>query len=135
MPKYNSDMPWNELMIARFQERKNPGMQEVLAPMEHQAYARERVSENPLLAAVYPGLEAGYQTLKATGLMKLISPEDDMSTHASLDQLIGTWKGTQEGLRDFLTRLNEVTNKLYHPHQPEEVASPFYKNPFPDTTK
>lgn len=138
MANYSSDMPWQDLISARYRESKNPEMQAKLAPMEHQAYAREAVSKNPLLAIAYPGMEAGYQLMKATGLMDKIAGTDEMTTPASLDQLIATWNGTKEGLSEFLKSLYHTSKTLPNNNQVasnEQVVSPFYQDPFPDTTK
>jgi hypothetical protein len=65
----------------------------VLAPAEHEAFAREWAEESPLLAslALVPGIPV-YQGAKLLG----IRGKD--TTPASFDQLKGSYRGLLEGL-------------------------------------
>ena len=96
---------WEELYLERLANRGNPQMQEQLAPQEHRAWAREKVQENPFNALAYGILPLGYQASKILGL----GEKDDMTTPASLNQLIESYKGVGDGLYGNFQALN---NKL-----------------------
>jgi hypothetical protein len=66
--------------------------QDLIAPYEHRAYAREIVKENPLFALGLFGAIPGYQAAKVTGLQKTRSKP-------SMEQMIQAYKGLFEGLR------------------------------------
>jgi len=69
----------------------NPAQQIELAPLEHRAFAREVVAENPLMAiSLLFGIPA-YQVAKRLGLRPNATP-------ASQEQLIQGYKGLGEGL-------------------------------------
>lgn len=60
-------MKHQELLTLR-QHNTAPGVQEILAPYEHRAFAREEVEENPLKALPLLFMIPGYQGAKALGL-------------------------------------------------------------------
>lgn len=93
-------MPWHELYALRLTNRGNQQAQQVIAPFEHMAYAREQVRENPLTAPVWGLMPAGYQAYKALGG----GAQDDMTTPASLDQATAGMKGVWQGLSDALLK-------------------------------
>ena len=69
---------------------------QLLAPFEHQAFAREWTRENPLLAV--PSLGVGiplYQILKSLNIL----PQDQNTTPPSLDQLFAGYRGMFQGLK------------------------------------
>jgi len=67
----------------------------LLAPYEHQAYAREYVENNPFSGPLAMAiLTAGYTPAKALGL----TDTDEKSTPASLDQMLGGFKGIGQGI-------------------------------------
>lgn len=68
-------------------------LQAKLAPLEHQAFAREWTQDNPLLAA--PSLAVAipaYTAAKALGLTGARSP-------ASLAEMLAAYRGIWQGLR------------------------------------
>jgi hypothetical protein len=69
-------------------------MQRLLAPFEHQAFAREWTRENPYLAV--PSLAAAIPVYQGAKLLGLGGPD---ATPASLDQLFAGYRGMMEGLR------------------------------------
>ncbi len=74
---------------------------EVLAPMEHRAYAREYVENNPITGPLAMAiLTAGYTPAKALGL----TGSDEKTTPASLDQLFGGFEGITEGVANNLRK-------------------------------
>lgn len=72
--------------------REKSDLQALLAPFEHQAFAREWTRENPLNALSLLPAIPGYQLYKLLGL-------DKEATPPSLDQLFGGYRGLIEGLR------------------------------------
>lgn len=84
-----SRMPHSELDIMR---RAANADQELLAPLEHRAFAREWTREQPLLAIPsLIGAIPGYTAGKALGLIKARSP-------ASLAELLAGYRGLGEGV-------------------------------------
>ena len=78
--------------LLRLREREG-SLQELLAPLEHQAFAREWMRANPVSAGVsLPVAIPAYQLAK---LLKLVGSR----TPASLDQLFGGYTGMVEGMR------------------------------------
>ena len=65
--------------------------QDLLAPLEHRAFAREWVGENPLNALPLAAAIPGYQLAKLLGLTQSRSKP-------SMDQLFGGYQGVLEGL-------------------------------------
>lgn len=88
-----SSMPWFDVYNLRIKHKGNPEMQAKIAPFEHQAYAREQVSENPFSAPVWAMMPAGYQIYKALGG----GGQDDMTTKPSLDQALAGMRGVRQG--------------------------------------
>jgi len=86
--------------LARLRERtavRNPRdrwLQELLAPFEHQAFAREWVREDPLVAVPSLGV-----AIPAYQLAKLFGLGGKEATPASLDQMFGGYRGLVQGLR------------------------------------
>ena len=68
--------------------------QRLLAPYEHEAFAREWVRENPVVAVpALAGAIPGYQLAKLLGLA------DEDATPASLEQMMAGYKGVGQGMR------------------------------------
>lgn len=88
-----NSMPWNEVYGLRLKYKGNPELQAKIAPFEHQAYAREQVSENPFTAPIWMAMPAGYQIYKALGG----GGQDDMTTKPSLDQALAGMRGVRQG--------------------------------------
>lgn len=85
------DLSHQELMRLRNKYSDSKAMQNALAPLEHRAYAREAVQNNPLMAAsLIPAIPA-YQLVKMLGLMGARSDP-------SLAQIIEGYKGVGQGL-------------------------------------
>ena len=88
-------LPWDDLIRMRLQ---NPTDARI-APYEHRAYAREQVTQNPLMAPVYGMLVPGYLAMKM-----LTGP--GRGTPASMDQLkqglLGTGEGFLAGIKGLL---------------------------------
>ncbi|HEY8027678.1 MAG TPA: hypothetical protein VIF60_24270 [Burkholderiaceae bacterium] len=95
-------MPWGKLIALRNQAGSNAAAQAAIAPYEHQAYARETVADNPLMALPWAILPVGYQGAKLLGLM----PTDEQSTPPSWKQLAHGEGGVVEGLA------NGITNRV-----------------------
>ena len=70
---------------------KDPARQAELAPMEHQAFAREQVQSNPLSALGLLGAIPAYQLAKLLGLQEARTPP-------SMAQLLAGFKGIGQGL-------------------------------------
>lgn len=85
-------LPHDQLYIMRGQ----PGAdQQLLAPLEHRAFARDFTRESPLRAvASLPVAIPAYSLAKAVGLQKARSP-------ASLVEMGAAYDGMLEGLRDW----------------------------------
>jgi hypothetical protein len=81
--------------LVRLREQ-NPDLQEVLAPYEHRAFAREYVGANPLMAVGMLGAIPGYQLYKMTG-------QSGARTKPSLQQMVQGFRGTGEGLMNALS--------------------------------
>lgn len=86
-------MSWAELLEAR-RKTNDPKLQELLAPYEHRAYARETVADQPWMAPVFPPMIAGYQLLKAARGGARTKPSMAQVGHG----LLGTWEGLRQGL-------------------------------------
>lgn len=90
-----SDLSHADLLQMRNKYNGSLGMQRALAPLEHRAYAREAVSENPAMAlSLLLGIPA-YQVAKMLGLHGSRSGADP-------DQLIQGYIGVGEGLKSGL---------------------------------
>jgi hypothetical protein len=71
---------------------KSPEMQQVLAPLEHQAFAREFVQEKPVLGTASLAVAAPlYELAKALGAVRARSDP-------SLESLGAAYKGIGQGL-------------------------------------
>lgn len=89
-PDQLSTLPHSQLYAMRMQA--TPQQQVVIAPYEHQAFAREFAQESPFKAAVsLPIAIPAYTAAKALGLMNTRSP-------ASLDEMAQGYKGLAQGL-------------------------------------
>ena len=64
--------------------------QQMLAPLEHRAFAKEFVGDHPVIAAGMPLAALGYYIGKRGGLIKSRTPAD-------LDQVFGAVQGTLQG--------------------------------------
>ena len=94
MARY-AQMPWADLTVARERLPVSSAGQQVLAPAEHQAFAREYAQENPWKAGFsMPLMIPSYQ------LLKLFGGGGPNATPASWDQLTHGYKGLWEGLRN-----------------------------------
>ena len=87
-------LPHSKLLDLR-KENTAPGVQELLAPYEHRAFAREEVSENPLKALPLLFMIPGYQGVKAMGL-------GGARTGPSLEQFKQGNIGILDGLKAYL---------------------------------
>lgn len=88
-----SGMDWETLINMRRQNPKNERLQDIIAPYEHRAYAREDVAENPLRALSYGYLIPGYQAAKVVGVVR--------GTKPSFDQMMQGFYGVGEGLKRY----------------------------------
>jgi hypothetical protein len=84
------NLTWEELLELRRKYNDNPQVQNLLAPYEHMAYAREDVRDRPYMALPYMAMIPGYQAYKAmfTG-GRSSNPLEAMS---------GGYKGVMQGL-------------------------------------
>lgn len=85
-----SDIDWGEALQSR-EGVTDQKEQNRLANIEHRAYARERVKENPANAVGLSVAIPGYYVGKKTGILKGRS-------EATIDQMIAGYKGLTEGL-------------------------------------
>ena len=86
--------PWLDLTAARDRIPGSLG-QRILAPAEHQAFAREFAQDSPRTAAfTMPFMIPGYQAYK------LLGGGGPDATPASWDQLLHGYKGLWEGLKN-----------------------------------
>lgn len=81
---------FNELRMLRDQPGAN---QEVLAPQEHRAFAREWVQDNPVLAL--PSLTFAIPAYAAAKSLGLIGAR----TKPSLNQMAESYRGMWDGLK------------------------------------
>lgn len=87
-----------ELLNLRRQYQGDQGAQDTLAPLEHQAFAREWTEESPFKAAVsLPFAIPAYTAAKYLGLM-------GSRSSPSLSQMAGGFKGLGQGLWNAITR-------------------------------
>jgi len=103
-----SKMSDSQLEDIRHQFPNDPAMQSVLAPYEHRAYARERVANNPAMAAFFTLAIPAYSAAKASGLIKSDSP---YASPASLAEMAHGYRGMWEGLSQFLTDQEKAMKK------------------------
>ena len=86
-------LPWIRLRMLRSKYKDNQQMQELLAPLEHRAYAREAVKDSPIMGTLGMGTAIPlYQLKKMFGMQKGTTP-------ASLDELFAGYQGIAQGLR------------------------------------
>ncbi len=83
-------MDWGTLLALR---RNNPDLQEVLAPFEHRAYARETTRERPLMGASLAVATPLYAAAKGLGLIGSRSGAGN-----PVGQVSQGFKGIGEGL-------------------------------------
>jgi hypothetical protein len=69
---------------------KDPATQQMIAPLEHRAFAKEFVGDHPVIGAGMPLASLGYYLGKRSGLIKSRTPAD-------LDQVFGAVEGTLQG--------------------------------------
>jgi hypothetical protein len=102
-------MPHSTLMEARRMLSPNDPGQAYLGPLEHRAFARETVQDNPMAALLLSGMIPGYQGAKwmaRGGLGPLgaamgrlaVSPLGQDVSKPSLGQALGGFHGVMEGL-------------------------------------
>lgn len=90
-----SQVGFMQMRGLRQQFNNDPTMQAILAPYEHQAYARETVQQGGWPAALQQALAIpGYQAAKALGLASGRSGTSD-----PLAQMIQAYKGIWQGLQ------------------------------------
>lgn len=89
-------MPWDQLIALRKQVENNQQQQNRVANYEHQAYARETVQDNPLMAVPMAAMIPAYQVYK--GVM------GGARSEGGLQQMEAGYKGVLQGL---LARLNK----------------------------
>jgi hypothetical protein len=84
-------MPSSSLLNLRANVPSGSPTQELLAPYEHRAFAREEVGRNPLMALPISAAIPAYQGWKALG-------QGGARTPPSLEQLLQGYLGVKEGL-------------------------------------
>lgn len=84
------NLSWEELLELRRRYTGNQEAQNLLAPYEHMAYAREDVRDRPYMALPYMAMIPGYQAYKAlfTG----------GRSNNPLEAMAGGYKGVAQGL-------------------------------------
>ena len=65
----------------------------LLAPFEHQQFARQATQQNPLLGLGVGVLAPGYYLAKKLGY------DQANATPADIDQVFGAWQGIAQGLK------------------------------------
>jgi hypothetical protein len=87
-----NNLSWDEL--SQIRGALSPQYQSLVAPYEHQAYAREMVQENPFNAAWLTPFVPGYALAKYFNLL----PVDEKTTKPSWEQISHGWNGISQGL-------------------------------------
>lgn len=91
-------LSWDQLVAIR-NTNPDPQLQQLIAPYEHRAFAREQSRDYPWRApGIALALVPGYQGAKATGLMTGRTP-------ASWDEFMAGEHGVAEGLANWWQRL------------------------------
>lgn len=103
-----SHMSFDELRRLRDQYPDDSPMQEVIAPYEHQAFAREWTQDNPLVAA--PALAV---SIPGYALAKLLNIKHGR-TKASFAEMASGYRGVGQGLGNIL-----AAPKADKPEKPE----------------
>ena len=90
-----SSMSWDDLRKLRSMYNSDPAMQQLLAPLEHRAYAREYVQRNPRTGPVaMAGAVPAWQLAKMFG----IGSARGSRSKPSIDQLFAGYQGMFEGM-------------------------------------
>lgn len=84
------DLTWEELLALRRKYNGNQDAQNLLAPYEHMAYAREDVRDRPYMALPYMAMIPGYQAYKALFI--------GGRSNNPLQAMAGGYKGVAQGL-------------------------------------
>lgn len=90
------ELPWEELIALRRKYTGNQEMQNLLAPYEHGAYAREDVRDRPYMALPYMAMIPGYQAYKAMF--------SGGRSNNPLQAMAGGYKGVLQGLLQSLSK-------------------------------
>ena len=89
---HNALSQMSHAQLYNLRRNASPDMQRIIAPYEHQAFAREFAQESPFQAAVsLPIAIPAYTAAKAVGLIKSRSP-------ASWDEITHAYQGLFQGL-------------------------------------
>lgn len=108
------------LLLERRAAGPDLAAQQRLAPLEHQAFAREIATEHPLQAVGMLGAIPAYQGAKALGLMK-----SRTGTTQPLAQMWGGYKGLAQGWANAANRGLGATLAKLAPVQPaDDVFAP-----------
>ena len=91
------NLTWEELIALRRKYNGDKQAQNILAPYEHMAYAREDVRDHPYMALPYMAMIPGYQVYKA-----LFSSGRSSNP---LEAMAGGYKGVAQGLLQRLSSL------------------------------
>jgi len=88
-----SNMGWEKMLRLRKKYSGDPMMQQMLAPFEHQAYARQYTQEHPVAGPIAMAVDApAYQLAKLFGIKSGRS-------QPSLDELFAAYSGIMQGMR------------------------------------
>lgn len=94
-PAEMAGMSWDQLYDNRLRAGDdNQYAQNILAPYEHRAWAREQVASNPALAPVYGVIIPGYEAYKA-----IKQPFSQEWSDPSLSSISQGYQGVVEGLQ------------------------------------
>lgn len=89
-------MSHGDLLMLRRQHNDDKVVQELLAPYEHRAFAREQVEESPINALALPVMVPAYEAAKAVGLMR---GRSSPSMESMKQGLIGVTEGVVRAMR------------------------------------
>ena len=97
------NMSWDDLYQLRLQYPNNTTAQNQIAPVEHQAWAREQGRISPLHGLVTGAMMAPtYEAIKALGLDKYLGAKPEFRSDPSLGSVAAGLKGGLLGSLDWM---------------------------------
>ena len=101
-----ASVPHDQLLaLRRTQGFTDPMSQQLLAPYEHQAFAREYASQGPIQATGVAAATPAYAAAKGLGVLGSRSGSSD-----PLAQILAGFKGAGQGLMQWANRPEAPTN-------------------------
>jgi hypothetical protein len=87
------NMSWEDLFKMRDRYTADPFMQKLLAPFEHQAFARQYVQDNPMMGPLVMGT-----SIPLYQLAKFLRMQQGSRSGFDLDQLFAGYTGLFQGM-------------------------------------